>query len=71
MTLARKLKINKKEMTTIGNQIIFDLDFNLYDEPITRKVSKSECGSWAIGVQDYMKGHSEFCPVHEDRTKPT
>lgn len=78
--LARKLKYNGRPVKVVCNQVIdFDeLDFGvLVPEPrITapmyvcpaRQKPKCECGAEAIGVKKYMSGHSDYCPVHEDKT---
>ena len=67
-----RLRINGRPVPTVGKQMLFDLsefDFGVPVEPSPeKKPQKCECGSWAIGVQDFMPGHSDYCPVHEDKT---
>lgn len=37
-------------------------------QPKARVKPRCECGSWAIGVNNYMPGHSSYCPVSDDKT---
>lgn len=70
-TRNQQLKINGREVPTVSNQMIFDLtDFDLgvpVEEP-KKKLQECECGAWATGIEDFMHGHSDYCPVHEDKT---
>jgi len=81
--LLKKLRINGREVMTVGNQIIWELPdieldettdpmFPVMEEPApevkVRTKPKCICGSRSIGIGDYMTGHDKDCEVHEDKT---
>lgn len=68
---------------TIGNQLIWDIDpfenleevtqpiqvpLDLVNEKPARVKPHCECGAQACGIEPYMQGHSNYCPVHHDNT---
>lgn len=80
MTLQKKLKLNGREVNVMANQMIFDWDFsglNMGEEkeecieatpPAWRKRPECVCGAKHTNIQPYMRGHSDWCEVHEDKT---
>lgn len=74
--LARKLKINGRYIPIVSSQMIFDFsDLDMYvtppELPKKKDWQKCECGAWAVGVEKFMPGHSEYCPVNENKTPIT
>lgn len=73
MTLIRKLKFNGRPVSTICGQMSF-YDFPDFDVQVEtsskskKELQKCECGAQAIGIQKFMPGHAEYCPVNEDKT---
>lgn len=70
---SQRLRINRRVVPVIANQMIFDLSDEdlgvLVEEEKPKRIRpKCECGSWAVGVQNYMAGHGEYCPVNENCT---
>lgn len=78
--MTKKLRLNGKEVDVIGNQIVFDFDFDILGnageqaEPLPEPVFKPRqkpvcnCGAKHVKIQPYMQGHSDWCDVHESKT---
>lgn len=70
-----RLSLNGKLVPMVSNQWDLDLDWPETTQPIipdyvpeVLEQPKCECGAEICGIKPYMKGHSDWCPISENRT---
>lgn len=69
--MSTKLKLNGRQVPIVASQYVFEFDeqdFAVVEPPKKRERPRCICGSRSIGIQDYMTGHDDDCPVNENRT---